>query len=131
MKTTKKSTGRIEPMVSSTLEAFLMEQAKDILSKDHYLSPIVSYSENVNDDALSDDWLNNGTSYIWKVGVLSIADGNKRDWGYLFIGHHRDKDHPFEFIGKLFWQDGENDDPGRCLKRYIECAANADILFES
>jgi hypothetical protein len=112
-----------------TLQEFLRNEAGSLLEND-FFTPIVSYVEDVNDDALSDDWLANGTSYIWKVGVLSVADGNKRDWAYLFIGHHRDQHHGFEFIGRLNWADGENDDPARCLRRYLECAASADILFD-
>ena len=107
------------------LEALLREKAAPIMDKDHpsvvYGAPS-HYSENVNDDAISgDDWLENRTSYIWKVGVLSVIDGKKCDWAHLFIGHLRDDQSEPEFIGVLYWQDGENDDIGRCLRRYLKC----------
>ena len=112
------------------LEKFLLGEAGD-LTKSDYIKPIVSYQEDINPDAVNgDDWLENNTSYIWKVGVLSIADGNKRDWAHLLIGHQREPGATCEFIGKPNWYDGENDDPGRCLKRYIKCAELADVLFE-
>lgn len=120
----------VKRLVISSLEDFLRGEAKDILGEDRYVAPIVSYQEDVNDDAKTDAWLDNNTSYIWTVGVLAVVDGNKRDWGYLFIGHQREPGAPFEFIGKLHWADGENDDPKRCLGRYIKCAKMADILFE-
>ena len=120
---------RDDKVVISSLEDFLLGEAKEILDQDHYIGPIVSYREDINEDALTDAWLENETSYIWKVGVLSVADGNKRDWGYLFIGHQREPGALFEFIGRLYWADGENDDPGRCLGRYIKCAEMADCLF--
>lgn len=112
-----------------TLKKFLEKEAGDLLY-DNFIAPIVKYVEDVNPDAADGDaWLKNKTSYIWKIGVLSIADGNKRDWAYLFIGHQREPDARFELIGNLYWSDGENDDPARCLRRYLKCAADADILF--
>lgn len=113
-----------------SLEEFLRAEAGDLLENE-WIAPIVRYEESVNPDAANGGaWLESNTSYIWKVGVLSIADGNKRDWAYLLIGHQREPNARFEFIGKLYWSDGENDDPGRCLRRYVECAARADVLFE-
>lgn len=118
----------VEDMVS--LQDFLRQKAGDKLESE-MIAPIVSYREDINPDAADGDaWLKNRTSYIWKVGVLSIADGNKRDWGYLLIGHQRMPDAECEFIGELYWRDGENDDPGKCLKRYVRCAEMADVLFE-
>lgn len=112
------------------LKDFLEEQAKQLLAGDNFCRPIVCYSEDVNHDAANGDaWLERGTSYVWKVGVLSVVDGNKRDWGYLFIGHQRDPGAPFEFIGQLHYASGENDDPGRCIRRAIECADATDILW--
>jgi len=117
-------------MSNSKLEAFLRDEAGKLLETD-YLPPIVAYQEDVNPDAINGEaWLKNETSYIWKVGVLSIADGNKRDWAYLLIGHQRDEKYGCELIGKLYYSDGENDDPGRCLKRALKCAQDADIVFD-
>ena len=113
------------------MKKFLMQQVPKRILNDDFITPIISYEEDINPDAINgQDWLDNNTSYIWKVAVLSIADGNKRDWAYLYIGHQRSPDHVFEFIGELYWSDGENDDIGRCLRRYLKCAENADILYE-
>lgn len=87
------------------------------------------YAENVNEDALSDKWLETGTGYIWKVGVLAVIDPNKCDWAYLHIGHQRNPRAEPEYIGCLYWQGGENDDIGRCLTRYIEAAAFIHPVF--
>jgi len=120
----------VECQTSASLEHFLRNKAKGAILEKHFPPPIIVYREDANDDALTGAWLDNETSYIWKVGVLSVVDGNKRDWGYLFIGHHRKPNYPFEFIGELCWGNGEKDDPGQCLERYLKCAKNADILFE-
>lgn len=80
----------------------------------------VLYRENTNEDAINGDaWLENQTSYIYRVGVLAFIDANKCDWVTVLIGHERNPDQ-FEFIGKLHWRDGENDDIGRSLGRYLE-----------
>lgn len=114
------------------LQSFLYAEARKIrpyLFETGALT-IERYLQNVNEDALSDVWLDNGTSYIWKVGVLTIIDGNKRDWAYAFIGHHREPNRSCEFIGVLHWRDGENADPGPCLRRYVSLLSEADIIFE-
>ncbi len=36
----------------------------------------------------------------------------------------------FDFVGYLDFTDGENSDPVRVLKRALNCAGEADILFE-
>jgi hypothetical protein len=91
-------------------------------------SAYVRYAEDVNPDALTDAWLEKQTSYIWKVGVLVLADNNKLDWAYAFIGHEREPG-KHEFIGFLQFQDGENDDPGRSIRRYVACLTRADHVF--
>jgi hypothetical protein len=90
-----------------------------------------SYAEDVNPDAIDGDkWLDNDTSYIWKVGVLAQWDSNKCDYARLFIGHERQPGRA-EFIGMLHWRAGENDDIGRCLLRYLECASSIHPVFYS
>jgi len=56
------------------------------------------YSEDVNTDALSDDWLENRTSYIYRVGVLCAIDANKCDWVHIAIGTQRVIDRAFKLI---------------------------------
>lgn len=80
----------------------------------------VWYRENVNADAIDGDkWLDNHTSYIWKVGVLLLADSNKADWFDAYIGVLRGNEsyHEPEFIGHLHFPHGEADDVGRLLDR--------------
>jgi hypothetical protein len=76
------------------------------------------YTEHDNAAALSEGWLENSTSYIWRVGVLTRIDNNKADWMHVWIGHER-KPGQFQLIGHLEYADGENDDPGRCLARAL------------
>ena len=87
------------------------------------------YVEDVNEDALSNKWLETQTSYIWKVGVLAVIDPNKCDWCYLHIGHQRNPKAEPEYVGCLCWRDGENDDIGRCLARYLKVAALIHPVF--
>ena len=126
------------------LKDFLYEKALEILGEPDkdgwggYASYNISYSESVNPDALleNDDpegWLEKETSYIWAVGVVVCIDWNKCDFARVFIGHLRGKDEydrP-EFIGELYWKEGENDDIGRCLDRYLECMRNCEPVFDN
>lgn len=91
---------------------------------------VIEYREDLNPDALTDAWLKNETSYIYKVGVLSLIDANKCDWIHLVIGIQRGKDSRVEIIGKLSFTDGENDDPGRVLKRAMRLLYDTHPVFE-
>jgi len=78
------------------------------------------YREDVNKDALSRDWLDKGTSYIYKVAIVLAIDSNKCDWVYAAIGTQRgDKSSPI-CLGTLHFAEGENDDMGRTIKRALE-----------
>lgn len=91
----------------------------------------VNYKEDINPYAIDGDkWLDTHTSYIWKVGVLTLIDSNKCDYVYAFIGHQRSPDHAPEIIGQLYWKDGENDDIGRSLVRYVKCLSFIHPVFE-
>lgn len=88
-----------------------------------------AYSQDTNDDALSDAWLDKGSSYIWRVGTLSIWDANKCDWCGLVFGQRRDPDRRPEVIGSARWDDGENDDPARTFVRALTAAAMVHPVF--
>lgn len=111
-----------------TLEAFLTETAEELapLYRGGAGCTIIdtrTYREDTNSDAINgDSWLNNETSYIWKVGVLAQCDSNKMDYVRLFIGHERAPGE-YDFIGVLYWRGGENDDIGRSIERYMKCIA--------
>lgn len=116
------------------LENFLRDRAHEISPNifDGDYPDRVNYAENINPDAINGEaWLENETSYIWKVGVLMATDSNKCDWVNVFIGHQRGEGEAFEFIGHLFWRDGENDDIGRSLSRYLQCMRSSDSLFDN
>lgn len=79
------------------------------------------YQESVNKDALTEDWLENRTSCIYKVGVLCAIDSNKCDFVHIAIGTQRDDVCEPEIKGSFYFSEGENDDMGRVIKRAIEC----------
>lgn len=112
------------------IEAMLRDMADKIAPLDPDWPDSRAFAMDENPDALGEDnkWLASETSYIWRVGVLAQWDSNKCDHARLFIGHER-APNQHEFIGFLYWHDGENDDIARCLKRYIETAANTHPVF--
>lgn len=89
------------------------------------------YIQDDNPDALTDAWLGNRTSYIHRVGVLVIWDANKCDWCELAIGHRKQPDHRAEFVGILYWSDGESDDPARMMKRALKAASRVHPVFNA
>lgn len=99
------------------LETFLRSKVEANFDKDW---TNIQYHEDTNEDALDRDaWIRNRTSYIYRIGLLALIDANKCDWVTVLIGHERQPGQ-FEFIGKLHWHDGENDDIGRSLGRYLK-----------
>ena len=113
-----------------SLKNFLTERANKFAKLDKSWPDCRDYHEKVNDDALTDAWLENGTTYIWKVGILAQWDSNKCDHAYLFIGHER-RPGNYQYIGMLFWEDGENDDIGRSLSSYLEIASFIHQVFDT
>ncbi len=87
------------------------------------------YDENINVDALSDEWLKNGTSYIYKVGVLCAIDSNKCDWVWVAIGTQRSHSADIEVKGMFHFCEGENDDMGRTILRALELCENIHPAF--
>ena len=110
------------------LHKFLEAKADEIAPLHRDYPDCRQYAVSENDDALTDAWLENRTSYIWRVGVLAQWDSNKCDWMRLFIGHERNPDQ-LEFIGCLYWQDGENDDVGASMSRALRLAADIHPTF--
>ena len=108
----------------------LRDMADQVAPLDEELPDARRFMMDENPDALDrEKWLENGTSYIWRVGVLAQWDSNKCDYARIFIGHER-RPNQHEFIGVLHWRDGENDDIGRSLKRYLELAADIHPAFD-
>jgi len=88
------------------------------------------YSEDVNEDANTDAWLENRTSFVYKVGVLCAIDSNKLDWIDIAIGTQRIEGSEFEVKGTLSFHRGENDDVGRVIKRAVDCMKYINPIFE-
>ena len=89
------------------------------------------YRQNTNDDAKTDAWLASGTSYIWRVGVLTIWDANKCDQCGVVFGHRREPGYDHQVIGWANWSEGENDDPARTWQRVIDLAAETHPVFHN
>lgn len=110
------------------LERFLHAKADELAPIDPEWPDCRSFDMSESPDALSGNWLNKRTSYIWRVGVLAQWDSNKCDYARIFVGHERAPG-KLEFIGMLYYQDGENDDIGRSLQRIVNIAGNIHPAF--
>jgi len=111
----------VERPITMELKELLYSKADEISPLHEDFPDGRKYEETVNPDAINGDaWLENNTPYIWKVGVLCQWDSNKFDYCRVFIGHEREPGN-IDFIGMLYWPDGENDDIGRSLQRYLHC----------
>lgn len=111
--------------MSDNLENFLKTEATHDFWDIDGLA-FVRYVECVNPDAIDDDkWIDNGTSYIWKIGFLLIKDSEKNDSVMIHIAHER-LPGAFQYIGRLCWNDGDNDEMNRLFRRYANLF---DTLF--
>ena len=91
----------------------------------------INYVWDINPDAINGDaWLENRTSFIHEIGVLSLIDSNKCDFIHVFFGQRRSPSHEPEVIGRMYWRDGENDDPARTLKRVRDLLATVAPVFQ-
>lgn len=91
----------------------------------------INYQNDVNPDAIDGDaWLENNTSYIHEIGVLTLIDSNKCDFIHVYFGQKRKPDWEPEVIGRMHWRDGENDDPARTLKRVRDVLASIHPVFQ-
>lgn len=111
--------------MEDALRAYL--KSKIDLSPDYSTS---CYQEDINKDAATNKWLDNGTSFVWKVGVLSVIDANKCDWVYFALGIQKTPHSEIDIIGHFCFSDGENDDIARVLKRMMGCLKEIHPVFE-
>ena len=88
------------------------------------------YSENINNDALNGTWLDNRTSYIYKVAVLCAIDSNKCDWAHIVIGTQRTDYSQGEVKGVFSFNQGENDDIGRVISRAFDLIKLSHHAFD-
>ena len=111
------------------MKQFLKDHLKTISEFDDNWTSWV-YMEDVNPDALSDDWLENDTSYIYKVATLCAIDANKCDWVHVAIGTQRFENSEMEVKGVFYFSRGENDDMGRVVDRAFKLLQNTHPAFE-
>lgn len=90
-----------------------------------------NYLEDTNKDVIDGTWLENRTSFIYKVGVSIAIDANKSDWVYLAIGVQRQNENSSnQLIGTLSFPNGENGDIGRVVQRAVKLMRYATPLFD-
>lgn len=56
-------------------------------------------------------------SYVYRIGVLSMFDNNKSDFGEFHIAFQSDKGGEMIYMGKVNFEDGENMDITQTIKR--------------
>lgn len=113
----------------SRLKNFIEEYAE--LYCETYKEDHKHYEECINNDAIEGDkWLDNKTSYIWKVGVLCLTDSNKCDWVNVLVGVQRDKETEPYLVAKFYFPEGENDDCGRVINRAMRMLEWMHPTFE-
>lgn len=110
------------------LKEFLQQKANKYIEECTYkggvytIYPRIVYCEDVESDYM-ESWGMGGEvecSYIYKVGVLSVSDGNKCDFAKLFIAAEVEEG-KFDYFGELFFSEGENTDLERTLPRIGKC----------
>lgn len=97
------------------MKDFLKQELLGKISDPKYYS--FDYLDNVNNDVPNNVWLENQTSFIYKVAVMTAIDSNKCDFAHVVIGTQRYKDSEPELKGYLYFCEGENDDMGRVIER--------------
>jgi len=112
------------------MENYLKKHLKETVELNEEWT-IWEYSEDVNEDVPNDEWLQNNTSYIYKVGVLCAIDSNMCDWAHIVIGTQHDVDSEIEIKGVFYFNEGEHDDMGRVIERALFCLKHMHPAFEN
>lgn len=110
------------------MQNFLKEEIlKKITDPNYY---VFEFSESKNEDALTNKWLKNRTSYIYNVGVLAAIDSNKCDFVHVVIATQRGINSDPELKGYFYFNQGENDDMGRVIERAFELIKSLHPAFQ-
>lgn len=108
------------------LEMFLREKAKEL----HPMRTTMEYEVYKEDvEPNYQRFIEKDCSWLHKVGVLALIDGNKFDFCTLFIGV-TDAHDECQFIGKLDFSQGENMDLARLLTRMVRTIKETADIFE-
>jgi hypothetical protein len=111
------------------MKEFLEKEILKYIDNPQYYN--FKYNENINEDALTEDWLKNNTSWIYKVAILTAIDSNKCDFVDVIIGTQRHKSSEPKFVGYFTFFDGENHDIPRVIKRIIDLLKiNNDVFID-
>ena len=110
----------------SELKEFLQAKAKELNPLRTSLE-YETYKEDVETNYRQ--FIEKDCSWLYKVGVLALIDGNKWDFCTLFIGVV-DQHAACQFLGKLDFSDGENMDVARLLARMVKVIKEVDSIFE-
>lgn len=116
---------------NSDMRKFLEEKAKlserqsDGLGCGYYIGyneTICENHDNIDydeDNRNSLDFIDDSKnySYVYRIGVLSMFDNNKSDFGEFHIGFQSNKDGEMVYMGKIDFEDGENMDITTTIKR--------------
>jgi len=104
-----------------------LELSKKIGNSENYT---FNYLEDNNLDVINNTWLENRTSYIYKVAVMTAIDSNKCDFAHVVIVTQRSINAKPELKGYLYFREGENDDMGAVIQRAFELLKCMHPAFE-
>lgn len=117
---------------NSDMKSFLLEKANfNERNKNAYIGYGCNYHETVNpnndyeshyDECCSHynlEYINNDKyyTYVYRIGVLYMWDGNKCDFAEMHIAFQSDKNGEMIYLGKLDFEHGENMDLETTIKR--------------
>ena len=117
---------------NSDMKKFLLEKANyDERNRDAYIGYRYSYHETI-DPNNNHDYYESGlyssynleqiaedkyNTYVYRIGVLYMWDGNKCDFAEMHVAFQSDKNGKMLYLGKLDFEDGENMDLETTVKR--------------
>lgn len=116
---------------NSDMKQFLIEKANlKERNANSYIGYRHSYHETINPnnnhETCGDDYSYYGLdqiyedkydTYVYRIGVLYMWDGNKCDFAEIHIAFQSDENSEILYLGKLDFKDGENMDLETTIKR--------------
>jgi len=110
------------------MEKFLKSELKRIYDLDEEYV-FYEFGSDLSEHALTEKWLKKRKSYIYEVSALAAIDSNKCDYVYIAIGVKRSDTSEPELKGTFYFEEGENDDIGRVLKRAFKVLKGLHDVF--